>query len=117
MVMEPIARTDTFGRQYRRLHHRVATTKLRASLRRVVRSRLRTDESLRIVGSLLIVVGWFVVLNTSVTIGSLVSLTGDCLAVPYFVRTRAWDVVIMIALLHSVTVHKVAQALFTWAGS
>ena len=83
----------------------------------MVRPRLKGDESLRILGSLLIVVGWFVVLNTSVTIGSLISLTGDCLAIPYFVRTKAWDVVAMIGLLHSVTVHKVAQALFTWAGS
>ena len=78
-------------------------------------SGLKTDETFRILGSALVVLGWFVVLNVSSTIGGAMSALGDCLAVPYFIRTRAWDVVIMIGILHVVTVHKLAQGLFTSA--
>ena len=72
-------------------------------------SGLRADEAIRILGSTLVIVGWFVVLNVSATIGGALSLVGDCLALPFFARTRAWDVVVMIVVLHVVTVHKLAQ--------
>lgn len=62
------------------------------------------------------VLGWVIVLNVDATIGGVTSAVGDVLAVPYFVRVKAWDVVIMIALLHTVTVHKVAQGLFLFGG-
>ena len=73
----------------------------------------KIDVPLRILGSVLVIVGWFVIVHIDVTIGAALSLFGDCLALPYFMRTRAWDVVVMIVFLHSVTVHKLAQGLFT----
>ena len=36
---------------------------------------------------------------------------GDLLAVPYFIRAKAWDVVVMFVLLHSFTIHRLAQGL------
>lgn len=69
----------------------------------------RPDEFFRVIGSFLVVVGWFVVLNVDALAGGAMSAIGDLLAVPYFVRTRAWDVVLMFCVLHSVTVHKVVQ--------
>ena len=72
---------------------------------------MKSDEALRIAGSLLVIVGWTIVLNTSATIGAATSAAGDTLALPYFMRTRAWDVVAMIAVLHSVTLAKLAQGL------
>ena len=75
--------------------------------------RLRSDEVARILGSALVVLGWFVVLHVNVSIGGAISVLGDLLAVPYFVRAKAWDVIAMFALLHSVTIHKLAQGLFT----
>ncbi len=80
-------------------------------------NRLRPDEIIRILGSLLVIVGWWVVMNASVSIGGFLSLVGDCLAVPFFARTRAWDVVVMIIILHSVTIQKLAQGGFTWPGA
>ena len=74
---------------------------------------MKCDVVLRIAGSVLVVLGWFVVLNMSATIGGAMSALGDCLAIPFFIRTKAWDVVIMICVLHIVTVHKLAQGLFT----
>ena len=78
--------------------------------------RSKIDIPLRILGSILVIVGWFVMIHIDVTIGAGLSLLGDCLALPYFMRTRAWDVVVMIVFLHSVTIHKLSQAVFTSAG-
>ena len=78
-------------------------------------TRLKRDEVARILGSILVVLGWFVIMNEYVLIGGAISVLGDCLAIPYFKRTKAWDVIIMIGLLHSVTLHKLAQYLFTSA--
>ena len=78
--------------------------------------RSRIDVPLRILGSILVIVGWFVMIHIDVTGGAGLSLLGDVIAVPYFIRTRAWDVVVMIVFLHSVTVHKLAQGLFTSSG-
>ena len=74
---------------------------------------LRGDEALRILGSALVVLGWFVVMNASVSIGGFLSLVGDCLALPWAARVRAWDVVVMIIILHIVTIAKLSQGLFT----
>lgn len=78
-------------------------------------NQLRRDEVARILGSTLVVTGWFVVLYVNVYIGGALSVLGDALAIPYFMRTKAWDVIAMFALLHSVTIHKLAQGLFTSA--
>ena len=75
--------------------------------------REKIDVVLRIAGSMLVILGWAVVLNVSASIGGAMSAFGDSLAIPFFVRTKAWDVVIMICVLHIVTVHKLAQGLFT----
>ena len=75
--------------------------------------REKIEVVLRITGSMLVILGWAVVLNMSTTIGGAMSAFGDSLAIPFFVRTKAWDVVIMICVLHIVTVHKLAQGLFT----
>ena len=74
---------------------------------------MKYDVPLRVLGSTLVILGWFVVLNLSVTMGGTMSALGDCLAIPFFVRTKAWDVVIMICVLHIVTMHKLSQGLFT----
>ena len=78
---------------------------------------MRSDEAIRILGSLLVIVGWFMVMSSYIYIGGLLSLIGDCLAVPFFARTRAWDVVVMIIILHTVTIQKLAQGGFTGLGA
>jgi len=77
---------------------------------------MKADVPLRILGSSLVIIGWFVVVYINVTIGASLSLLGDTLAIPFFIRTRAWDVVAMIVVLHSVTVAKLSQGLFTSGG-
>ena len=74
---------------------------------------LKIDVPLRILGSLLVVTAYAVIVNFDVTIVVGLSLTGDLLALPCFIRTRAWDVVAMIGFLSIVSVGKLSQGLFT----
>ena len=73
----------------------------------------KIDVPLRILGSLLVVTAYAVIVNIDVTTGVGLSLTGDLLALPYFIRTRAWDVVAMIGFLSLVSISKLSQGLFT----
>ena len=74
---------------------------------------LKIDVPLRVLGSLLAVTAYVVIVNIDVTIGVGLSLTGNLLALPFFIRTRAWDVVAMIGFLSLVSISKLAQGLFT----
>ena len=67
------------------------------------------DVPLRVLGSLCVVIGWFLTLHVSVTIGAIVMTSGDLLAVPWFIKSKAWDAVIMISFLSVVTIHKLAH--------
>jgi len=67
---------------------------------------MKIDVPLRVIGSLLVVFAYFVILYMDVRVGVGLSLTGDALALPFFIRTRAWDVVFMIGILSCVSVSK-----------
>ena len=73
----------------------------------------KIDVPLRVLGSSLVVFAYGVIVYSDVTVGVGLSLAGDMLALPFFVRTRAWDVVVMIGFLSMVSVGKLAQGLFT----
>jgi hypothetical protein len=68
---------------------------------------LSVDETARVIGSGAVILGYFIVLHVSTTIGVVFHIIGDGLAVPYFVRTKSWDVVIMIAFLEVISFSKV----------
>ena len=74
---------------------------------------VKSDVPLRVLGSLLVVFAYFVIVYIDVTVGVALSLTGDALALPFFIRTKAWDVVAMIGFLSCVSISKLAQGLFT----
>ena len=71
-----------------------------------VRLLRKIDVPLRVIGSLLVVFAYFVILYMDVRVGVGLSLTGDALALPFFIRTRAWDVVFMIGILSCVSISK-----------
>ena len=72
---------------------------------------MRYDVAARILGSALVVIGWFLTLHISVTIGAIMMTSGDLLAVPWFIKSKAWDAVIMISFLSAVTIHKLIQVM------
>jgi len=62
--------------------------------------------SLRIMGSVLVVLSYFVILHVSPTLGVIGNLIGDSITLPYFVQNKAWDVVIMIVFLFCISLSK-----------
>ena len=70
---------------------------------------MKIDVLGRIVGSVLVIVGYFVVLNVNVTVGVVTNLVADALSLPFFIRTKAWDVVMMISFLAVVSISKLTQ--------
>jgi hypothetical protein len=67
---------------------------------------IKLDSLSRVIGSVLIVISYFVVLNVSTTIGAGMYLISHFLSMPYFVRTRGWDVVVMLSFLIIISITK-----------
>ena len=74
---------------------------------------MKRDIPLRVLGSSLVIFSYYYIVNIDVMVGVGLSLTGDLLALPYFIRTKAWDVVVMIGFLSIVSIGKLSQGLFT----
>ncbi len=65
-----------------------------------------TDTQGRILGSFLIVTAYFVVLHVSATIGAIMHLFANVISLPFFIRTKAHDVVIMLSFLMVISISK-----------
>ena len=65
---------------------------------------MKTDVVARIAGSVGVIAAYFVVLHVNVTAGVIAHVVSDAISVPYFIRTKSWDVVIMIAFLLAISV-------------
>jgi len=58
-----------------------------------------SDVTLRVIGSVFVILAYFIILHVSTTFGVILNMVGDTISLPYFIRTKSWDVVIMIAFL------------------
>jgi hypothetical protein len=67
---------------------------------------MRIDIVGRIIGSFLVVSAYFVVLHVNVTFGVLMHFIADAISIPFFIRTKSWDVVIMLAFLLIISTSK-----------
>ena len=67
---------------------------------------MRLDVLGRVAGSVLVVSAYFVILHVSAGLGAGIQLIGDAVTVPYFIRTKSWDVVIMLAFLLVISLSK-----------
>ena len=57
---------------------------------------------MRVVGSGLIIAAYFITLHLDVVTGVLVHLTAMSISIPYFIKSMAWDVVIMMSFLMTI---------------
>ena len=64
------------------------------------------DIPARIVGSFLVVTAYFIVLHVSTFYGAIMHFVAEAISIPYFVRTKSWDVVIMLAFLLIISTSK-----------
>ncbi len=69
---------------------------------------MRLDVLGRVAGSVLVVSAYFVILHVSAGFGAGIQLVGDAITVPYFIRTKSWDVVIMLGFLLVISLSKFA---------
>jgi|TARA_B100000925_G_C21998580_1_gene470148 hypothetical protein len=63
---------------------------------------------MRIIGSIGVIAAYFTILHINVFTGVVVNFIADLISIPYFVRTKAWDVVIMLTFLLAISMSKLA---------
>jgi len=68
---------------------------------------MRPDILGRIVGSFLVVTAYFVILHVSTFYGAVMHFIADSISIPYFIRTKSWDVVVMLAFLLFISMSRV----------
>ena len=64
---------------------------------------------MRVVGSL-IISAYFITLHLDVITGVIVHLFAMSMSVPYFIRSKAWDVVVMMAFLMTIGAGRLLKA-------
>ena len=67
---------------------------------------LSVDICMRIVGSGLVIIAYFIVLHVDVMVGVVTHFIADLISIPYFIRTKSWDVVIMLSFLLVISLSK-----------
>ncbi len=61
---------------------------------------------LRVIGSALVIIAYFIVLHVNVLVGVTAHFVADLISIPYFIKTKSWDVVIMLAFLLFISLSK-----------
>jgi len=61
---------------------------------------------MRIAGSIGVIIAYFVILHINVLAGVIINFIADLISIPYFVKTKAWDVVIMLSFLLAISISK-----------
>ena len=67
---------------------------------------MQIDTTGRIIGSFLIVSAYFIVLHVSATIGAAMHLLANVISIPFFIRTKAHEVVLMLSFLIIISLSK-----------
>lgn len=61
---------------------------------------------MRIVGSITVIAAYFVVLHVNVLAGVIMNVIADTISIPYFVKTKSWDIVAMLGFLLAISFSK-----------
>ena len=61
---------------------------------------------MRVIGSITVIVAYFVVLHINLTLGVVMNVIADTISIPYFVKTKSWDIVIMLGFLLAISFSK-----------
>ena len=68
---------------------------------------MKLDVIMRATGSTLVVLSYFILIHVSFNVGIVMQTFADAITVPYFVRTKSWDVVVMLSFLLIVSLSKI----------
>jgi len=67
---------------------------------------MKTLTAMRVVGSITVIAAYFVVLHINLTLGVVMNVIADTISIPYFVKTKSWDIVIMLGFLLAISFSK-----------
>ena len=67
---------------------------------------MKTLTAMRVVGSITVITAYFVVLHVNLTVGVIMNVVADTISIPYFVKTKSWDIVIMLGFLLAISFSK-----------
>ena len=67
---------------------------------------MKTLTAMRVVGSIMVIAAYFVVLHVNLTIGVMMNVIADSISIPYFVKTKSWDIVVMLGFLLAISFSK-----------
>lgn len=67
---------------------------------------MKTFTRMRIVGSITVIAAYFVVLHVNVLAGVIMNVIADTISIPYFVKTKSWDIVLMLGFLLAISFSK-----------
>ena len=59
-------------------------------------------QRMRVIGSGMVIAAYFITLHLDVVIGVIIHLSAMSISVPYFIKSKAWDVVIMMTFLMTI---------------
>jgi len=72
---------------------------------------MKIDTVGRVIGSFLVVTAYFIILHVNLSLGVIMQFIGDAISVPFFIRTKSWDVVIMLTFLLIISSTKLLPSL------
>jgi len=61
---------------------------------------------MRIVGSIGVIAAYFVILHVNLLWGVIINFIADLISIPFFIKTKAWDVVVMLSFLLAISMSK-----------
>ncbi|MAG49881.1 hypothetical protein CMO86_09625 [Candidatus Woesearchaeota archaeon] len=67
---------------------------------------MKTLTAMRVVGSITVITAYFVVLHVNLTVGVIMNVVADTISIPYFVKTKSWDIVLMLGFLLAISFSK-----------
>ena len=70
---------------------------------------MRTLTLMRIAGSIGVIAAYFIILHVNVLTGVIINFIAALILIPYFAKTKAWDVVIMLSFLLAISMSKLIQ--------
>ena len=67
---------------------------------------MNTITAMRIIGSVGVIAAYFIILHVNLLWGVIINFIADLISIPFFIKTKAWDVVLMLSFLLAISMSK-----------
>lgn len=71
-----------------------------------------TPTQLRKLSNVLILVGYYILLNVDLTTGVIIRIIASALVLPWLVENKVWDGIGVLSVMTSIEIHKLILTLF-----